>query len=134
MFLAGFGFGLGMAGIGKGGLHVTTYADNTLLNSISIAGQDIQLPPGPAASMEKALRDIDANPNLANLSIPGRGTPLNVALGNLVISVDGTIHGDSQRQQDRIRLVRALAAHGGHLNADEAGRSPQDLGPPACAV
>jgi hypothetical protein len=117
------GFSLGMAGIGKGGLHSQTYSDNYLLNSISIATQEVQLPPGPAATMEKALRAIDVNPDLVNASIPGRGSPLNVALMSLVIAVDGTIHGDSQRQQDRIRLVRALVAHGGHLSADEA----QDL-------
>jgi len=114
------GFGLGMAGIGSGGLHSQTYPDSSLVTSISIAGQDVQLPPGPAASMEKALRDMDANPNLINLSIPGRGSPLNVALMSLVIGVDGTIHGDMQRQQDRIRLVRALVSHGAQLNADEA--------------
>jgi hypothetical protein len=117
------GFSLGMAGIGKGGLHSQTYSDNYLLNSISIATQEVQLPPGPAATMEKALRAIDVNPDLVNASIPGRGSPLNVALMSLVIGVDGTIHGDSQRQQDRIRLVRALVAHGAHLSADEA----QDL-------
>jgi hypothetical protein len=55
-----------------------------------------------------------------NVSVPVRGSPLNVAIGSLSISLDGTINGDSRRQQDRIRLVRALVAHGGHLNAVEA--------------
>jgi hypothetical protein len=115
------GFGLGMAGVGKGGLH--SYANpnnNPLLDSISLAGQDIQLPPGPAAAVEKALHDIDANPTLVNFSVPGRGSPLNVALRSLIVSLDGTITGDIQRQQDRIQLIRALVAHGGHLNSGEA--------------
>jgi hypothetical protein len=114
-------FGLGMAGVGKGGLHSVTYPDhNPLVDSITLAGQDIQLAPGPAAAVEKALHEIDANPTLVNRSVPGHGTPLNVALGNLSISLDGTINGDRQRQHDRIRLVRALVAHGGHLNSNEA--------------
>jgi hypothetical protein len=115
------GFGLGMAGVGKGGLHSETYPNhNPLLDSISLAGQDIQFPPGSAAAVEKALHEIDANPRLLNVSVPGHGSPLNVAVSNLSISVDGTINGDIQRQQDRIRLVRALVARGAHLNADEA--------------
>jgi hypothetical protein len=115
------GFGLGMAGIGKGGLHSQTYPENNpLADSILLAGQDVQLPPGPAAAVERALRDIDANPALLNFSVPGRGSPLNVALGNLIVSLDGTINGDIQRQHDLIRLVRALVAHGGHLNSGEA--------------
>ena len=113
------GFGLGTAGVGKGGLHSQTFPDhNPLVDSITLAGQDIQL--APAAAMEKALHEIDVNPTLVNLSVPGHGTPLNVALGNLSISLDGTINGDRQRQQDRIRLVRALVARGGRLNAAEA--------------
>jgi len=115
------GFGLGMAGVGKGGLHSQTYPDNTpLLDSIMLAGQDIQLPTGSAAPVEKALHDIDANPMLVNVSDPGHGSPLNVAVGNLTVSLDGTITGDLHRQQDRIRLVRALVARGGHLNVNEA--------------
>ncbi len=114
-------FGLGRAGVGNGGLHVqTNNNDNPLLDSISLAGQDIQVGSGPAAAVEKALHEIDANPTLVNLSVPGRGSPLNVALGSLLVGLDGTINGDSQRQQDRVRLVRALVAHGGHLNADES--------------
>jgi hypothetical protein len=114
------GFGLGMAGIGKGGLHSETYPDNPLLDSISLAGQDIQFQSGPGSAVEKALHDIDANSTLVNVSVPGRGSPLNVAISSLSISLDGTINGDIQRQQDRIRLVRALVARGGHLDADEA--------------
>jgi len=114
-------FGLGTAGIGAGGLHsTTTPTNNALLDSIMLADQDVQLPPGPAANVEKALHDIDANPTLVNVSVYPRGSPLNVALGSLIISLDGTITGDRSRQPDRIRIVRALVAHGGHLNKDEA--------------
>jgi hypothetical protein len=92
---------------------------NPLLDSITLAGQDVEVAPGSAAAaVEKALHDIAANPSLVNVSVSPRGSPLNVALGNLVISVDGGI--DGQRKLDRIRLVRALVAHGAHLNADEA--------------
>lgn len=115
------GFGLGMVGVGKGGLHVQTYSENNpLLDSISLAGQDTQVPPGPAAAVAKALHDIDANPTLVNLSVPVHGSPLNVALGNLSIGLDGAINGNIQRQQDQMRVVRALVDHGAHLNADEA--------------
>jgi hypothetical protein len=115
------GFLLGMAGIGQGGLHVKTYpTTNPLLDSILQVGQDTHSAPGSDAAVEEALHDIDANPTLVNVSTPVDGSPLNVALGKLSISLDGTINGDIQRQRDRIRLVRALVAHGGHLTADEA--------------
>jgi hypothetical protein len=114
------GFALGTAGIGNGGLHVTTYANNRVLDSIALACQDIQLPPGPEANLEKAMRDIDTYSSLVNVTVPGRGSPLNVALDSLSVSLDGTFTGDAQRQQDRVRLVRALVAHGGHLSAGEA--------------
>src|SRR5262249_51885442 len=83
-------------------------------------GRDMGSPPGPSAAVEHALHDIDANPALVNVSVPVQGSPLNVALGNLSISLDGAMNGDIQRQQDRIRLVRALVSRGGHLNGDEA--------------
>jgi len=114
------GFGLGMAGVGNGGLHTTTYPDNPLIGSISRAGENNQPSSGPTAAVEQALHDINANPSLVNVGVPGRGSPLNVALGNLIISLDGTINGDRQIQQERIRLVRALVAHGAHLSSEEA--------------
>ncbi len=114
------GFALGTAGIGNGGLHVTTYPNNRVLDSIALACQDIQLPPGREVNLEKAMRDIDANPGLVNVTVPGHGSPLNVALNSLSVSLDGTFNGDARQQQDRVRLVRALVAHGGHLSADEA--------------
>jgi len=115
------GFGLGMMGIGPGGLHVQTYPKrNPLLDSISLAGRDLEPPPASATSVEQVLGDIDRNPGLVNASTASQGSILNVALGYLSISLDGTIHGDIQLQQDRIRVVRALVAHGAHLNPDEA--------------
>ena len=45
--------------------------------------------------------------------VGGRGSPLNAALDNLSISLDGRINGDAQP-------VRALVARGEHLTADEA--------------
>src|SRR5215469_12586883 len=115
------GFLFGMAGIGQGGLRVNTYpTSNPLLDSILRVGQDTPSPPGPDAALEQALHDIDANPTLVNVSTPADGSPLNVALRELSISLNGTINGDIERQQDRTRLVRALVAHGAHLNADEA--------------
>jgi hypothetical protein len=115
------GFLLGTAGIGNGGLHVKTYpSSNVLLDSISRAAQDTQRQSGPSGAVAQALRDIDANPTLLNVSTPAEGSPLNVVLNKLSISLDGTINGDIQLQQDRVRLVRALVARGGHLNKDEA--------------
>jgi hypothetical protein len=70
---------------------VTTYPDqNALIPSIEFAGQDFQFPTDGGSALDKALREIDANPALVNRSIPVRGSPLNVALGSLTISVDGT--------------------------------------------
>jgi hypothetical protein len=114
------GFGLGTMGIGPGGLHSTVYPDhNPLVDAITLAGQDVQILPAGEA-VNRALREIDANPALINVSVPSHGTPLNVALRTLSISLDGTLTGDRQVQQDRIRLVRALVAHGAHLSANEA--------------
>ena len=113
-------FALGTAGIGNGGLHVTTYANNPVLDSVALACQDIQLPPGPEATLQRAMHDIDANSTLVNVSVPGRGSPLNVAVNSLSVSLDGTFNGDARQQEDRVRLVRALVARGGHLSTDEA--------------
>jgi hypothetical protein len=73
------GFLFGTAGIGKGGLHVTTYP-----------------------------------------STPAEGSPLSLALDQLSVSLDGTLNGNIQLQQDRVRLVRTLVAKGVHLDTDEA--------------
>jgi len=115
------GLWFGMAGIGKRSRRVETYRrTNLLLDSILRAAQDTQLQSGPSEAVEQALHDIDSNPTLVNVSTPAAGSPLNVALSALSISLDGTINDGIEHQQDRIRLVRALVAHGGHLNADEA--------------
>jgi len=115
------GFLFGVAAIGKGHLQVKTYpSTNLLLRSISRGAQNTQAQSGPSGAVEQALRDIEANSTLVNVSTLADGSPLNVALGELSISLDGTINGEIQLQQDRIRLVRALVAHGGHLNKDEA--------------
>lgn len=112
--------GLGMAGIGNGGLQVHTLTtSNPLIDSIELACQDIQFP-GPVSPLERALREIDGNPALINVRVPVHGSPLNVVLSSLSIGVDGSIHGDLQRQQERIRLVRVLVEHGAHLAAGEA--------------
>src|SRR5262249_17982405 len=111
-------FGLGIAGIGPGGLHVQVNPNvNPLVDSIVLAGQDIQVTDG---AVERAMRDIDGNPTLGNVRVPGRGSPLNAAVGTLSISLDGAINGDPRRQSDRIRIVRALVARGGHLRPGEA--------------
>jgi hypothetical protein len=116
------GFTAGSAGIGPGGLHSTTYPEhNPVIDSLVLANQDyIPDPPGHAGAIEMALRDINTHPEFLNVRIYPRGTPLNVALGGLNISVDGTINGNRQLQQDRIGIVRALVAHGAHLNSEEA--------------
>jgi hypothetical protein len=113
--------GLGTAGIGPGGLHSKTYSTgNPLVTSIQLACQDVDLPPGHAANTEKALRDIEANPAQVNASHYPRGSPLNVALGCLIVNIDGTIASGRERQQERIRIIRALVAHGAQLDADES--------------
>ena len=115
------GFLFGTAGIGKGGLQVNTYSSsNLLMDSISRAVQDTQSPSGPSEAVAEALRVIDANPTLVNISTPEKGSPLNVVLNRLSVSLDGTMNDDVELQQDRVRLVRALVAHGGQLSRDEA--------------
>ena len=115
------GFALGSAGIGPGGLHSTDVSsDNPLVSSIELACQDVDLPPGHAANTEKAIHDIEANPTKVSASHYPKGSPLNVALGCLVISIDGTIAGDRERRPERIRIIRALLAHGAKLNGDES--------------
>ena len=114
-------FGLGSAGIGPGGLHSHKIADqNRLVDSIVLAGEHAQTVTAAAASVNQALRDMDADPALVNQRVPGRGSPLNVALGNLEISITGRINGDVDQQRELIRLVRALAGRGAHLDREEA--------------
>ncbi|HUA57479.1 MAG TPA: hypothetical protein VML19_01920 [Verrucomicrobiae bacterium] len=113
-------FGLGSAGIGPGGVHIYRALDhNPLIDSIRLAGQPL-LGTTPAVAVEKALREIDANPELLNQSIPVRGTPLNVALANLDISLTGNINGDAERQGDLMRLVREHVGRGAHLDHEES--------------
>ena len=118
------GFGLGMMGVGPGGLHSVTIRPqpirNALMDSILLASQNAQLAPAQAALISRAFHDIDAHPELVNVSDPVYRSRLNVAVGDLSIKVDGTISGDVQRQSDQLRLVRALAARGGHFNSEEA--------------
>jgi hypothetical protein len=119
--LSWVGFALGTFGIGPGGLHSTSYdTDNPLLSSIQLACRDVDVAPGHAVFVERTLHDIDANPARVNVSIYPRGSPLNVAVGCLSISLDGTIGGDRARQQERIRIIRALVSHGAHLTSEEA--------------
>jgi len=92
---------------------------NPLLWAIWSSAGERRFPPIPSIPVEQALQAIDANPTLVNLPIPPYGTPLKVAVMNVAINVDGSLIGDVQRQEDLIRIVRALVAHGAHLGADE---------------
>jgi hypothetical protein len=111
------GFGLGSVGVGPGGVHSTTYpTNNEAIDSVILAGKDIELGHDPAGSVERTLRRVDANPKLINVAVAPYGSALNVALTALSISLDGTM----PPQQDRLKLVRGLVARGAKLSGDEA--------------
>ena len=116
--LSWVGFFLGNKGIGPGGLHARTFpTNNPVLDSILLANQDIQIGHEPSRAVDRALRDLDANRQLANVGIQPYGTPLNLALRDLSVSLDGGVNG---QQQDRIKLVRGLASRGAMLTPREA--------------
>ena len=71
---------------------------------------------GPVVSVDDAIKEIDKYPALVNLPVPPYGTPLKAALLNLSIGADGTMSG---KQEDLVRLVRVLVAHGAQLSIDE---------------
>jgi hypothetical protein len=115
------GVGLGMAAIGNGGIHTEILTkSNVLMDSITLASEDIQVPTGGATALQKALQNIEANPTLVNVRVPGHGTPLNAALNSFIVTIEGTITGDPQRRQDRIQLIRALVEHGAQLSKEES--------------
>jgi hypothetical protein len=104
-------------GVGPGGLHSTTYpTNNEVIDSVILAGKDIELGHDPGGSVERTLRRADANPKLINVAVSPYGSALNVVLTALSISLDGTI----PPQPDRMKLVRGLVARGARLSADEA--------------
>jgi hypothetical protein len=110
-------FGLGRAGIGSFALHSTTYpTNNEVIDSVILAGKDIEIGHDPAGSVERTLRRVDANLKLLNVAVPGYGSALNAALATLSIPVDGRM----SPQQDRIKLVRGLVARGARLSGEEA--------------
>lgn len=115
------GVGLGMAGVGNGGIHTQILTkSNVLMDSITLACEDIQVPTGGATALQKALQNLEANPTLVNVSVPGHGTPLNAVVSNFSVTIAGTITGDPQRRDDRIQLIRALVEHGAQLSKEEA--------------
>jgi hypothetical protein len=89
---------------------------NPLLWTVRSAG-------GPSVPVDQALKAIEANPALVNLPVPPYGTPLKNALLNLAVNIDGTLGNDKRemphRQQDLIRIVRSLVAHGARLSPEE---------------
>jgi hypothetical protein len=78
-----------------------------------------QYPPGPAGPVEDALRAIDAHPESINTAVAPYGTPLQVAVSNLSIDLDGLPIGDPVRQQELILVVKTLVGHGARFGANE---------------
>ena len=126
------GAGLWMSGTRSVTTHYSRAAEekrahveplNPLLWTIMCTGGPNRLPGGPQVPAEQAIKAMEANPSLVNVAVPPYGTPLNSALLNLAINVDGTLGNDRREeagfQQGLIRVVRALVAHGAQLNADE---------------
>jgi hypothetical protein len=96
---------------------------NPVLWAVMCAGGPNRIFGAPPVSVEQALKTIQANPPLVNVPVPPYGTPLNSALLNLAIRADGSLGNDTReasgRQQDLIRVVRALVSYGARLSADE---------------
>ncbi|MGA7831821.1 MAG: hypothetical protein WCA21_12745 [Terracidiphilus sp.] len=81
----------------------------------------------PPMPVEQVLQTIETNPSLVNTTLPdskdipewwSQGTPLDMTVDMLPIKLDGSPIGDGRRLQDRIRVVRALVAHGAHLSSN----------------
>jgi hypothetical protein len=124
MLFSWIGLGLGSVGIGSGGLHSQTYpTNNPVLDSVILADKDIQMGHDPAGSVERTLRQVDQNLKLINTSVAPYGSPLGVALSGLSVSLDGTLNG----QENRIKLIRGLAARGARLSGEEASDPHKSL-------
>jgi hypothetical protein len=96
---------------------------NPLVWTILCSGGPNRLPAGPKVSTEEVLKAIETHPALLNVPVIPEGTPLRVALMNTVTNLDGTLGNDTreptQHQQDMMRIVRSLVAHGAHLKPEE---------------
>jgi hypothetical protein len=131
MVVAGF-FTYGWAAVGSAGKEASDkdrqriQSVNPLLWTIWCTAGNRRFPPIPSVPVEQAFQAIEAQPTLVNVSVPGYGTPLKVAVMNLSLDVDGSpinIRGVSNvsHQEDLFRVVRALVAHGAHFGAGEIG-------------
>jgi hypothetical protein len=111
-------FGLGMAGIGNGGLRSQTFpTNNPVIDSLILAGKDLEMRNDTARAVKRTLDTVDGNLKLVNVAIPPYGSPLNVALQGFSVPLDSVTTDD---QQDRIHLIQGLVARGARLNAEEA--------------
>jgi hypothetical protein len=94
---------------------------NPLMWKIMCSGGPNRIQGAPVVTADQVVAAIEANPGLVNVEV--HGTPLRAALLNGAFNIDGTLGNDKreppQHQQDMIRIVRTLVAHGAHLNAEE---------------
>ena len=92
---------------------------NPLLWTIYRVGGAHRFPTGPVVPVNQAIREVEANPARLNIGVPPYGTPLNVAVSELAFAIADSPLANTPYQQDVTRLVRALVAHGAHLNGTE---------------
>jgi hypothetical protein len=93
---------------------------NPLMQAVYGTGGEKWYPPQkPSVTAEQAIRAIEENPAQVNIPVPPQGTPLKVAVENLMFNFDGSPIGDGRRQEDLMRVVRALVAHGAYFGQDE---------------
>jgi hypothetical protein len=127
--LAGVGF-LAVLVFGSVGLSKTETAKsdgirkkmqpvNPLLWTIWSATGDLRYPPVKKVPVEQVLQAVAENPGLVNTPVAPYGTPLKVAVTGLSINSSGTPNGDIRRQEDMMRVVRALVAQGARFGPDE---------------
>jgi hypothetical protein len=96
---------------------------NPLLWTILCVGGKDRFAGVTPVTVEQALKAIETNAALVNVAVPPYGTPLRNALLNVAFNIDGTLgnrmHEPASRQQDLIRVVRSLVAHGARLEPEE---------------
>src|SRR5579872_1203762 len=92
---------------------------NPLVWTIWSTAGDRHFPASTPIPVAKALEAIDANPSRVNVEVPQYGTPLKVAVDNLLMDIDGSPYGDPHRAAEFNKVVRSLVAHGAHLAPDE---------------
>ncbi len=102
------------------GVFKNVVTTNPVLTAVYGTGGEKRFPPEhPTHSADQAIRAIEEHPGQVNTAVAPYGTPLKVAVDNLMFDLDGSPIRDSRRQEQLVRIVRALVARGAHFAQDE---------------